>query len=164
MIQSSTNISDTKIQVILLQETYAIRDAIYYNANNITSATSLNIPNIPTNFKAIFKHTANANQNAWVEVGADSSNALVFGRTGINYQLGVLARVNGSYASSQTQNSVFSSNTETEVIYIYDDGVQTVTANNVTLTITNSSVTLRDYSIISNYGNGNIKGLTILPL
>lgn len=112
----------------------------------------------------MFKHTASASQNAWVEVGADSSNALVFGRTGVNYQLGVLARVSGSYVANQTQNSVFTQGTETEVEFTSNNGVQTIKANGTTLSITNSQVTSRSYSAISNYGNGNIKGLTILPL
>ena len=149
---------------IFLTKTFVVRDAIYYNANSITSATTLNIPNIPTNFKAVFKHTASASQNAWVEIGSNNNNALVFGRTGVNYQLGVLTRVNGSYVANQTQNSVFPTDVETEVEYTYDSGVQTIKANGTTLTVTNSSVTSRSYSAISNYGNGNIKGLTILPL
>lgn len=148
----------------LVSEIYSIRDAIYYNANNITSATTLNIPNIPTNFKCLFNHTASASQNAWIEIGSDSSNTLVFGRTGVNNQLGLLTRVNGSYVANQTQNGVFTTGTETEVEYTYENGLQTIKANGTTLTITNSSITSRTYSAISNYGNGNIKGLTILPL
>ena len=156
--------AEASVDGSLLSKTYSIRDALKYFDTTFTSSQTLNIPNIPTNFKAVFKHTASASQNAWVEIGADSSNALVFGRTGVNYNLGVFTRVNGSYVANQTQNNVFPANVETEVEYIYDNGVQTIKANGTTLTITNSSITSRTYSAISSYGNGNIKDLTILPL
>ena len=120
--------------------------------------------NIPSNFKCLFKHSAPNINTAWLEIGSDSNNCILFGRTGMDYQLGVYTKVNNSYVASQSQNNVYSSNTPIETEYTYIDGVQTVKANGTTLSITNSSITSRQYSKITMNGTSDISDLTILPL
>ena len=123
-------------------QTYSIVDAIYYNPSTLTSQTILNIPNTPLNFKCQFK--IKSQRYAWLEVGKDANNLILFGITGANgTSLGIFVKENGNYTTTKSEN-VLTGNTEYSMVYEYNNGVQSITANNRTLSLTNNIID-RDY-------------------
>lgn len=146
-------------------EIYEIKDAIKYIQGSVTTGALSNITGIPTNFKCTFKikQTSTSSSFIGITIGTNSNNRILFGKTGSNGQLGIYVYNNGSSVASAAQNSVYQTNVEAETVYTYEDGVQTITANNVTKTLTNSSVTDRGYNTIE-VGNSQCSDLIIEPL
>lgn len=155
---------------MFLTKTFVVRDAIKYFDTTFTSSQTLTVPNIPQNFKAIFTVHRNAHNQlntAWLEVGSDNNNCLLFGLTGSGYQgalgaMGVFTKVNGSYAVSQNIECVVD-DSDWEMEYSYNNGVQTITDGTNSLTITNSQITSRTYFKV-NVNRSTLRNLIIMPL
>lgn len=148
---------------MFLQETYAIKDAIYYNSNTISSTTILSIPNIPTNFKASFNINRSSSSTAVLEIGSDADNNIFGGNIGTSGYIGAYVRVNGNYERYDVQDRVYGTGT-TPTEFAYEDGVITVKANNVTRTVTSTTITARNWQRITIGGNGTVSELLIMPL
>ena len=72
---------------------------------------------------------------------------------------------NGSYETYQRNSGkIVSANTDTLITYTYNNGVQTLTVNGTTVTLTNSSITSRNYLKYSAHNGSTIKELLIMPL
>jgi len=150
----------------LVSKTYSITDASYYNPNSINADTSLSVSTIPTNFKATYTLRRGSNNSGWVEIGQDSNNLVFFGVDSGNGAIGIYVKKNGTYETYQrNSNAIVSANTDTLIEYTYDNGVQTLKVNGTTVTLTNTSITSRNYLKYS-LGNGtsSIKELLIKPL
>ena len=141
-----------------------------YFDTTFTSSQTLTVPNIPQNFKAIFtvhRNAHNQSNNAWLEVGSNSNNCLLFGLTGSGYQgalgsIGVFAKVNGSYVDSQDMECVVD-DSDWEMEYSYNNGVQTITDGTNSQSITNSQITSRTYVKV-NVNRSTLRNLIIIPL
>lgn len=149
----------------LVSETYSITDASYYNPNSINADTSLSVSTIPTNFKATYTIKRASSQSGWIEIGADSNNLLFFGVDSGNGAIGIYVKKNGSYETYQRNSSnIAPANTDTLVEYSYNNGVQTLKVNGTTVTLTNSTITSRNYVAYSAHNGTIIKELIIKPL
>ena len=144
-----------------------VTDACYYKMGSISNNfTVSNLTTIPVNFKATVKITSFVNissSEAGVRIGADEyGNNIYFGRSPPS-TLVLRVRNNYSDESFVSEDYIYLENVEIETVYTYIDGVQTVTANNVTKTVTNSNVTARNYlNVASN--NAIVKDLVITPI
>lgn len=155
---------------MFVSETFSIRDSIKYVSDTLTSSQSLSVPNLPTNFKCVFKVkadnvTESPSNNAWLEVGSNSNNLLLFGNVGSRGQIGLFVKVNGSYVANDSVTAL-SAQTWTELTYTYEDGVQTITDGNNTVTLTNSQITARSYVYFrcASSNKNPIKEILFLPL
>lgn len=149
-----------------VSETYSIRDAIYYNSGNITTATELTGLSIPTNFVATFKvKRAHGNQGqSWLEVGSNSQNCIFAGQDGVGGSIGVYVRVNNTYERyDHSDDQILSIDVETPVEFKYNNGAITVKANNTTKSVNSSTITARSY-VKCNIINNQMKELLIMPL
>lgn len=155
-----------KSSVSDLSDTVNLIDAYYYNPNTLTSSQTINISNLPTNFKCKFKVNvvdASVLNTAWLEVGSNNNNCLLFGNTGSYKTIGIFVKVNGSYVVSDSRNDVLPINNWQELTYIYNNGVHTLTDGINTITLNNSQITARDYVYFRNETN-QIKEILFLPL
>ena len=154
-------------QWTLLTKTFAIRDALKYFDTTFTSSQTLTVPNLPSNFKCEFKAkgtTGSVSGSAcWVEVGSDSNNLILFGRTSASSMTGIFVKVNGNYVVTQQGNSKYQSN-DVQYIYEYDNGSQSVNDGSQTVTTTNSQITSRNYVNLYIGTSMYIKELIFLPL
>ena len=148
-------------------ETYEVKDAILYNPNSITTTTSWNIPDMPSNFKATFKVTNPeiSGATSWLIIGADANNHLFAGQVGYTGTVGVYVRVNGSYEKYDAQDRVLTKNTDNLITFTSNNNVHSVNYGNVTRTVTSSTITARNYvqAKVDNTSNP-IKELLIMPL
>ena len=130
-----------------LQETYELCDAILYHPNEISSNTTWNNPNMPTNFKATFKvrNPEIRGCTTWLIVGADENNHLFGGQTGYSGTFGVFVRVNGSYEISNFVDHSLPKNTDTLITFTSNNNVHSVTHGSVTKTVTSNTITARNY-------------------
>ena len=151
---------------MLLTETYEITDAIKYISDTLSSGQTINISDLPTNFKCKFKakveDTSEIN-NAWLEVGSNNNNCLLFGNTGSYKTIGIFVKVNGSYVINDSRDDVLPVNDWTELTYIYNNGVQTISDGTNTVTLNNNQITARDYVYFRNVTN-QLKEILFLPL
>lgn len=122
---------------------------------------------MPTNFKCEFKGkgtTGSVTGSAsWVEIGSNSNNLILFGRTSSASHTGIFVKVNGNYVVSQQGNSKYQSN-DVQYIYEYDNGSQSVNDGSQTVTTNNSQITSRNYVNLNIRANMYIKELIFLPL
>ena len=154
----------------VVSKTYEVRDALKYFDTTFTSSQTLTVPNIPQNFKAIFTVHRNAHNQAntaWLEVGSDTNNCLLFWLTGSGYQgalgsMGVFANVKGSYADYQSVECVVDDSVW-EMEYTYNNGVYTITDGTNSSTITDSQITSRTYVKV-NVNRSTLRNLIIMPL
>lgn len=152
---------------MILSETYDIKDAIYYNPNALSSSQTISIPDLPTNFKCEFKGKGTTGEvtdsAAWIEVGSDANNLILFGRTSSKSHTGIFVKVNGSYTVSQQGNSKYQSD---DILYSYEynNGSQSITDGTQTVTASNSQITNRNYVRASIGTNMYIKEILFLPL
>ena len=103
------------------------------------------------------------NQNsAWLDVGSDSNNQVIFGNVGRYGAMGIFVKVSGSYVASDSTRCL-TAQTWTELTYTYNNGVQTISDGTNTVTLTNSQITGRNYVHFSNIAN-KIKEILFLPL
>lgn len=153
-----------------LIQTYDIIDALLYlttlqTGNNVV--IDINNITIPTNFKATFKvkQLNNYSSMAGIYVGSDTNNKILFGKAGSRGVLGIYVYKNGSAITNTNQENVYQDNQIIETEYTYENGVQTITANGVTKSLTNSEITGRNY-LCSNITSGGaiITDLLIKPL
>ena len=84
---SATGIGDVTIEVSygsLLQETYEIYDAHYYNHNTLTSPTTLDVPLPPGDWELSFKvkRPSNSGNTAYVQLNNDSRVVSLIGQVG----------------------------------------------------------------------------------
>ena len=151
---------------MFLLKTYSIKDAIKYIPDTLTSSQTISISDLPTNFKCKFKakvvDTSVVN-NAWLEVGSNNNNCLLFGNTGSYKTIGIFVKVNGSYVVNDSRNDVLPVNDWKELTYSYNNGVHTLTDEINTVTLNNSQITARDYVYFRNATN-QIKEILFLPL
>lgn len=153
---------------MIVSETYSIRDAIYYNGGNITTATELTGLSIPTNFVATFKvrrpsGTYRDNQS-WLEVGSNSQNCIFGGQDGRDGSIGVYVRVNNSYEKYEhSADRIINTDVDTPVEFKYNNGNISVTANNTTKSLNSSTITARSY-VKCNITDNQMKELLIMPL
>ena len=149
---------------IFLQETYEIEDCNYYNSGTITSSQTLNVPNLPVNFKATFKvkKTASSMVASWLNIGTDANNLIFFGQAGANY-LGVYKKVSGSNTNMGGQNVLSSLNTDYLIEFTYEDGALTLKCNNATIT-GNYTFTGRNFVSTNIEANNSMKELKIKAL
>ena len=152
---------------VILTKTFSIRDALKYFDTTFTSSQSVSVPNLPTNFKCEFKAkgtTGSVSGSAcWVEVGSDSNNLILFGRTSATSMTGIFVKVNGNYVATQQGNSKYQSN-DVQYIYEYDNGSQSVNDGSQTVNATNSQITNRNYVNLYIGTSMYIKELIFLPL
>ena len=149
-----------------ISDTINITDACYYKSGSISNNFTLtDLTTIPVNFQAKFKITQlnTSSSSGSVIIGADSSNKILFGKIGSNGYVGIYVYNNGSAVINIAQESVYQTNVATETVYTYIDGVQTITANNVTKTLTNSSITARNYLNVG-ATNCTVSDLIITPI
>ena len=145
-----------------LSENVNLIDAVYYHSSSFTTATNLNIQNLPTNFKASF--ICKTRRVAWFEFGADANNQIICGVTGSSgTQMGIYVKQNGSYVASDYQN-VLSANTDVEFIYSVENGVHTLSDGTHTISFNNSDITARNYSKVHLDSAMYLKELLIIPL
>lgn len=155
------------VDSVISSETYSIRDAIKYISGSITSSQTISVPNLPTNFKCEFKVKGTTDNvsgfAAWVEVGSDSNNLILFGRTTSTSYTGILVKVNGYYEVIQRGSGKYQSD-DVLYSYTYENGSQAITDGTQTVTANNSQITNRNY--VNTYIGTNmyIKELTFLPL
>lgn len=145
-----------------LSESVNLIDAVYYHSSPFTTPTTLNIPNLPSNFQASF--ICKTSRVAWFEYGADTNNRIICGVTGANStQMGLHVTQNGSSVASDYQN-VLSANTDVELTYTVIDGVHTITDGTHTVSLTNSIISARNYSKVHLESTMYLKELLIVPL
>lgn len=145
-----------------LSESVNLIDAVYYHPSSFTTATNLNIQNLPTNFKASF--ICKTRRVAWFEFGADANNQILCGVTGSSgTQMGMYVKQNGSYVASDYQN-VLSANTDVEFIYSVENGVHTLSDGTHTISFNNSDITARNYSKVHLDSAMYLKELLIVSL
>ena len=156
-----------KCQCRSVIETYEITDALKYFDTTFTSSQTLTVPNLPTNFKCKFKvkgTTGSVTGSAcWVEIGSNSNNLILFGRTSGASNTGIFVKVNGNYVVSQQGNSKYQSN-DVQYIYEYDNGSQSVNDGSQTVTTTNSQITSRNYVNLNIGTSMYLKEILFLPL
>ena len=151
---------------VINSETVNITDACYYKEGSISNDFTLtDLTTIPVNFQANFKVTQLSTSSSFggVYIGTDSSNKILFGKVGSDGIIGIYVYNNDSAVSYVHQASVYQTSVEMETVYTYVDGVQTITANNVTKTLTNSTITARNYLNIS-ARNCTVSDLIITPI
>ena len=136
----------------------------------MTTSQTLDIPNIPQNFKCKFKVkcdniTQSSLNTAWLEIGSDNNNLILFGNTGSRGHIGIFVKVNGSFVA-YNQEQYLLAQTWTELSYTYENGVQTISDGTHTVTVNNSQITGRNYVYFRNASSNRnpIKELMILPL
>ena len=79
-------------------------------------------------------------------MGQDVNNCILLGQISSNGNIGIFIKRNGSYAAQeQSGTDVIQRNVETELEYTLNNGVHTLSANNVTLTLNNNLITSRNY-------------------
>lgn len=148
-------------------QTYDIADTIKYFDTTFTSTQIISLPDtIQVNFKCIYKttdYTSTTNGGAWVEIGSDSNNLILFGETSSDSKLGIFVKVSGTNVVVQQGESILV-NSDVEHEYSYNNGSQSVSANNKTVTFSNSQITGRTYGRIFIQGGRKIKDLMFLPL
>jgi hypothetical protein len=165
---TSTGAGDVSLKAeadngMLVSKTYGIEDCTYYNSGTITGSQTLNIPNIPTNFKATYKLKKTGNDAVcWLNVGNDANNSFFFGQIGSD-AIGIFKRVNGTNASLNHKYSVVQQNVEYLMEFTYNNGALTLIGCGQTLT---GSFTETNRSFVStNIGADNsMKELKIKPL
>ena len=147
-----------------LQETYEIEDCTYYNSGTITGSQTLNIPNIPVNFKATvtIKRTAQTDALSWLNIGTDANNCFFFGQVGVD-SVGIFKKVNGTNTVLQAEYGVIQINNDYPMEFTYNDGTLTLKVGGKTL---NGSFTETNRNYVStNIGaNNSMKELKIKPL
>ena len=152
---------------MFLSESFAIKDASYYNANSVSSDTTrTGLTTIPSNFKATYKLNRTTGKIGWVEIGQDSSNAIFFGVDSGNGAIGIYVRVNGSYETYQRNGgNIVSANSDVLFEYTNNNGVQSLKVGSTTINLTNSTITGRSYlKYNTDSGVSTIKELLIEPL
>ena len=151
---------------IFLIQTYAITDTWYYDSTTHNWGSSeqtinknIDLPSVP--FKIKFKiNKQNYNSCfSYLYIGSSSST----------YRVGDVSSGSGimiySDYNSQTLTSNIkpSLNTDVEVVYTYDTGVHTISANGTTLTATDTNISMD--KLVKITGKANVlKDLMILPL
>ena len=142
-----------------------MEDCITYFENTLSSNQTLSVPNLPTNFKAEFKvyRTTSSSNTAWIEVGSNSNNMILFGNAGSTGHMGIFVKINGSYVANEGIDGRVSVNNWTELTYTYNDGVQTITDGTETVTLTNNQITARSYVYFRRVNN-SMKELKFKPL
>lgn len=79
-------------------------------------------------------------------MGQDINNCILLGQISSNGNIGILIKQNGSYVASEQSNvDVIQRNVETVLEYTLNNGVHTLSANNITLTLNNNIITSRNY-------------------
>lgn len=149
----------------IISDTCNIVDACFYR-ETITSYLSLsNVTVIPTNFQSTFKiNISNMNTGfKGIVIGSGMTNTLDFGMIENGGVMGIKIYNQNKKTDEIKQANVYSENVEIETVYTYVDGVQTITANNITKTLTNSTITGRNYFNI-NVSDCTMTDLTILPI
>ena len=150
---------------IFVTERYDVRDAPLYRQSVSAMELDVSQANIPTNFKATFKFKQNVRQGsmASVGIGADSNNYIHFGKVGSWEVMGIYIINNGQTVQNVNQYDAYSVSEWVNAEFTYNNGVCTLTTGNTTKTLTNSSVTLRDYLKV-NLTGCDMSDLLIMPL
>jgi len=165
---SSKGAGDLSIQCecMNLQETYSIIDASYYNPNTITGSDSAShqqnlFPNPTGNFEIDYTCAVTpTGNNAYVQLSyGENSNTRVLN--------GIIVRSDGFYildyggSAGESNKISISANTEYNVKYTYVNGVNSITVNNQTVTLTRSINPLFNQLSLR---NGSVKNIIIKPL
>ena len=131
-----------------LEDTIEIDDLFYYNSQSITSTTILSIPDFPTNFKANFKikRARSGSSGAWLEIGSDGNNCILLGCLSSDGDIGIFIKKNSTYITQESSaKELINRNVETLIEYSLNNGVHTITANNTSVTVTDTNITARNY-------------------
>lgn len=133
----------------LLEKTYVIEINKYYNPDTLSSSTLLPIEFMPLDFRAEFSvyvdnDSAQPDNGAWLEIGRDSRNCLLFGNAGSLATLGTYVRVGGVDDKQYLYNAL-PVRQWIKLTYTCNNGVHTITDGTNTLTLTNTSITSRNY-------------------
>ena len=120
---------------------------------------------IPSAFKvsAIIVPASRSSATASAHIGTDANNKMFIGQTGSNKAMGIFVKVNGSYVVYDSLDNVLPINDWKELVYSYDNGVQTLTDGTNTVTVNNNQITARSYVYFRNVTN-SIKEILFLPL
>ena len=149
----------------LVTQSFVVRDAPLYRQSVSAMELDVSQANIPTNFKATFKFKQNVRQGsgAGVYIGADSNNYIHFGKVGSWEVMGIYIINNGQSVKNVTQYDAYSISDWVNAEFTYNNGLCTLTTGNTTRTLTDSSVTLRDYLKVNLIGC-DMSDLLIMPL
>ena len=150
-----TGIGDVDVNVTythlptLLEKTYVIEINKYYNPGTLSSSKLLPIEFMPRDFRAEFSvyvdnDSSQPDNGAWLEIGRDSRNCLLFGNAGSFATLGTYVRV-GGVDDKQYLHNALPVRQWIKLTYTCNNGVHTITDGTNTLTLTNTSITSRNY-------------------
>ena len=140
---------------------YDIKDAIYYHPTPLTEEAILNIPNLPSNFKASF--ICKTDDVATLIIGANFGNGITFGVFNDGTEMGISIRQDYRIVASDSQ-IISPTNTDVELTFSVKNGVHTLSDGTYEISLTDSHVTERNYSFINLGSDDYIKELLIMPL
>ena len=158
---TGTGVGDVDVIVshsgMSLQETYTIEDLVYYNTNEYSSQSSLNI-SLPSTFTIEFdvKPTSRTSASAFVGLGTSTTNQLIVGQMTSAGSCGVRNRTNNSYTTQQafTTSSTLNSDNHFKLTF---DGTDWI-AYYGSETLTNSKPSAYDLSkLVEVYPTSNCK-------
>ena len=143
-----------------MQETFVLKDALFYTQNEYNNSIGQLTSNIPTNFKATFKMKYGTNGvGTYLQIGEENKGVLI-GHYGQN-RLRIFAWNQGSGYQQITPN--LQANTYYTVTVTYNNGVWTVECNNQSMTWSNTYTT-RTYIGYRTEAQGYIKDIIIETL
>lgn len=122
---------------------------------------------MPLNFKATFKvrNPEIRGATSWLIVGADANNHLFAGQVGYTGTIGIYVRVNGNYETYDNQDHALPKNTDSLITFTSNNNVHSLNYNNVTRTVTSSTITARNYIQAKvDMASNPIMELLIMPL
>jgi hypothetical protein len=147
----------------ILTKTYDVEDCTYYNPDEISTNTDLNIilPNAP--FIAVFDMKRESSSSyPTLTFGVDDNNRVGFGVTRASGKCGLSYQVNGTRTTLlETSNNASTSYFTSE--YSYDNGLHTYKTLGESINYTGTSFSMD--KLVTAYANsGKIKNIKIKPL
>ena len=147
---------------IIFTEIY-VQDCTYYNGGTITGSQTLNIPNLPVNFKATYKLKKTGNDAlSWLNVGNDANNCFFFGQIGSD-AIGIFKIVNGTNTALKYEGGLVQQGVEYLMEFTYNNGSLTLIGCGRTLTASYTE-TNRGFVSTNISVNNSMKELKIKPL
>jgi hypothetical protein len=141
---------------MFLQETYSIEDLLLYRSS-VSSSDSFNV-SLPSHFTISANVTRKSGSNSYCYYLLTSYDAGVLREKG---SLSVRIKDSGPFADNNT--SIIALNTPTLMTYEYNNGAHSLTANNTTVSGTNTQYNIGSFTgmTVTKYDCTNLK---IIPL
>ena len=144
-------------------EIYSIYDTIWYDNNIYTSTQTFNQNIGSTSFAVEFDVLPSANNSqCWFRIGVNNSNTLLVGLI-YSTQQGIRVRSNGTDIATEYVSTRAVVGETSHIKFTYEDGVMTYNDGDETITLTNTTITPTQIlnCTISNAELSNIKLYTI---